>query len=615
MNEQDVERLLGRTTLVPAPAALQPPRVADRAPGRQRRLFAAAGLLIMAGAVACAFLFRASPPGGRPGQEAASWIEKLRSSDPHVRDDAAHRLRKLGPEALPELRKAATDADPEVAGRAKDLLAEILSKDVALLWVEAVDAVLANDGVSMAVFLRSSGFEGQEIPIEAWLCPVRGNDALPDPAPGKLEALIASSSRADGQAVKLAGDGRIQRERLDPFPRTPGDYWLILRAGPGPGETHLWNNYLVHPVRVVDERLRVLYVEHAPRYEYRFLKNALLRDPKILAHCFLTSADEGFPQEHTKSDDPLFQEPLREFPRDLKTLLQFDVVIYGDVDPALLGPGAAGRISSFVTEFGGGLLFVSGASHNPRSLAGTALAGLLPVVPDPAERPAGELLDFQYRLTADGRTSPLTNFREFRGDRDRNQEHWEDRDRKRDGLPLIRQFQKVRAVKAGASVLVEAAGVPAPAPLFVVSQAGRGRVFWSATDETWLWRYLTGDEPWFYPFWKGALLWAREAKLLLGTRRHRIMVDPGDGRRGGLVHVSAAAYDEKFEPRADPELAAFVAPPQGPPVRVTLSKDKARNGYYEGAFRSTQSGIHSVRLGEDPSTRASARFFVRGEND
>ena len=99
--------------------------------------------------------------------------------------------------------------------------------------------------------------------------------------------------------------------------------------------------------------VKVLYVEGVPRYEYRFLKGALLRDSHLLVHCLLISRDyDDFPQEHTPSEEPFFAEPLKEFPPDLKTLLNFDVVIYGDVDPTRLGPKAGEHLLQFVRDHG-----------------------------------------------------------------------------------------------------------------------------------------------------------------------------------------------------------------------------------------------------------------------
>jgi hypothetical protein len=358
--------------------------------------------------------------------------------------------------------------------------------------------------------------------------------------------------------------------------------------------------------------IKVLYVEGNPRFEYRFLKNALLRDPRILAQIWLASADKEFPREHTRSAAPLFSRPLAEFPRDLVSLLEYDVLIYGDVDPATLGEGAAARIESFVSEFGGGIVFITGGTQNPGTLMKSALSKLLPVDLDDAA-PAGKgVAPGKYRLTPDGRTSTITQFREFRGDRDRNLEHWEDRDGKGDGLPGVTWHQAVRKVKPGTTVLVEAAGAPAPAPLFAQRYSGRGRVFWSATDETWRWRRETGDEPWFYPFWKQTLVWAREGKQG-SPRRFRIVVDKDSYRRGDTVTVFANAYDENYDLRTDPELEVSVMDPKGSRIRLVLKKDPRRDGLYEGAYRPSGPGDYSVWVGEDRPFRATAPFWVRDD--
>jgi hypothetical protein len=490
-------------------------------------------------------------------------------------------------------------------------------KDIALLELETVDAVLANDELKIGHKIESFGYEDQDVEVEMWVYPMKETDKEPPVEARALDALIEQSKKEASPSVKLLGKRQKQQVGFTWNPKTPGDYLLVLRVPPRIDENTPNNNYLVHRLRVADDKIKVLYVEHPPRYEYRFLKNALIRDTKILAHCFLTSADEGFPQEHTKSDDPLFRQPLQEFPRDLKTLLEFDVVIFGDVDPGRLGADAAKHLDTFVAEFGGGIIFISGSMHNPRSLANTPLANLLPVVADESrdafenDKVFSEVLG--YQLTPDGRTHPITQFKEFKGDLDRNQEHWEDRAPPHDGLRGIRWFQRVKKLKAGASTLVEVTRTNEPQrpPLFVTQHVGRGRVFWSATDETWLWRYLTGDYPWFYPFWQQAMYWTRHGKLL-GARRYRVNVDKERYTRGEPVAVHANAYDEKFEARTDETIEVFLDhPSKTERVKLTLHKDGNRPGVYEGRFTPDDIGSYRVWAGgEDEGSRASARFVV-----
>ena len=224
---------------------------------------------------------------------------------------------------------------------------------------------------------------------------------------------------------------------------------------------------------------------------------------------------------------------------------------------------------------------------------------------------------FGYQLTPDGRTSPITNFKEFKGDREKNLEHWEARANPKYGLPGIRWFARVKKLKAGASPLVEVSGIPGETtrpPLFVTQHVGRGRVFWSATDETWLWRYVAGDYPWYYPFWQQAMYWTREGGLM-GARRYRVAVDKERYTRGEKVQIYANAFDEKFQPKTDATIEVFVDPPAGrgglERIKVTLHKDKTREGYYEGQWHPDDTGLYRVWAGEeDESTRAIAKFTV-----
>ncbi|HYE98585.1 MAG TPA: hypothetical protein VEJ18_06715 [Planctomycetota bacterium] len=491
-------------------------------------------------------------------------------------------------------------------------------KDVALLELEARDAVLANDDYQVRFKVSSFGYDGETAPVGLWVYPLKEADSDTTALePKELDRMIAEARKEGDAEVALRGQNQKHPVTMRFTPKEPGEYLLILRADPRPEENTPSNNYLTHRLRVADDKIKVLYVEHPPRFEFRFLKSALLRDPKILVHTFLTSADEGFPQDHTRSDDPLFRQPLQEFPRDLKSLLEFDVLILGDAEPSRLGPEAARNIETFVSEFGGGVIFISGERYNPRSLAGTPLANLLPVIPEETR----DLYDqdrvydqtLPYVLTSDGRTHPITTFKEFKGDRDRNAEHWEDRDNRGDGMLGIRWFARVKKLKAGASPLVEVAvpGESGRRPLFVTQHVGRGRVFWSATDETWLWRRLAGDYPWFYPFWQQGMYWVREGKLM-GARRYRISVDKERYTRGEPVKIYSYAYDEKYELRTDPTLDVFVDPPAGSErIKVTLRKDPTREGFYVGEYRPSNTGLFRAWAGEeDESTRAYARFTV-----
>ena len=115
---------------------------------------------------------------------------------------------------------------------------------------------------------------------------------------GLTQCVIDTSSPlfAKLEAVRLEGNDRKQSVDFVFTPRRPGEYLLIAKIPAREDERTDQNNVLTHRLRVADDKIKVLFVDHQPRYEYRFLKSALIRDTKILVHVLLTNADEGFPQ-------------------------------------------------------------------------------------------------------------------------------------------------------------------------------------------------------------------------------------------------------------------------------------------------------------------------------
>lgn len=255
--------------------------------------------------------------------------------------------------------------------------------------------------------------------------------------------------------------------------------------------------------------LKVLYIEHLPRWEFRYLKNALVDDRDVLCHTYLLCADKDYTQSHSspngrrdasvKRHAPFF-EPIERLPRDLSEWLRYDAVILGDVNPGDLGSATARNLEKYVREHGGGLILIAGSRYGPEAYSGTALESLLPV--NPAVEKAKGAFDKTLRYSL-GSPHEITRFDE---DQAKNRKLWEEAD----GIPGVLWYRAVQSAKPDATVLAE---IKDPrAPLFVVRPYGRGRVFLSLTDETWHWRHLRGDEPYFYPFWKRAIFWVSAQK-------------------------------------------------------------------------------------------------------
>src|SRR6185295_16421130 len=92
-------------------------------------------------------------------------------------------------------------------------------------------------------------------------------------------------------------------------------------------------------VVVRDEIIRVLLVQAYPSFEFRFLKQMLLRELNRTqsadgkAAGFRTVLQEA-DLEYVETD----KTAERTFPASRDELFQYDVLIFGDVNPALLSP-------------------------------------------------------------------------------------------------------------------------------------------------------------------------------------------------------------------------------------------------------------------------------------
>jgi len=91
---------------------------------------------------------------------------------------------------------------------------------------------------------------------------------------------------------------------------------------PVPGERYPDNNTLEAPVSIRKEELRVLIIESTPRWEYRYMRNAMERDPGVEVNTLLfhpgldkMGGGRGYLDAFPKTED----------------LSKYDVVFLGDV--------------------------------------------------------------------------------------------------------------------------------------------------------------------------------------------------------------------------------------------------------------------------------------------
>lgn len=236
-------------------------------------------------------------------------------------------------------------------------------------------------------------------------------------------------------------------------------------------------------LELVDRPLRVLYIEGGPRWEYRYLKNLLVREPSIESSVMLLSADRDFAQEGNT--------PLARLPRDVEEFSRFDLVILGDLPAGFLTETRQEAIRELVERRGGGLVLLGGPRSMPSSWSDSALADLVPFT-------GGFDLERRDDAVTVQPSEQATRLGVLRLD-DTIESGWpEDLADPEYGWSRLQWVQRIdpERLKLTAEVLAEAVGVEDAAdrtPLVVGMRYGAGQVLYVATDEIWRWRYGRGE--------------------------------------------------------------------------------------------------------------------------
>jgi hypothetical protein len=367
-------------------------------------------------------------------------------------------------------------------------------------------------------------------------------------ATGLTEATTVELSLTDERSAAVVADqavelgGPVVQTEVEFRIRPPGSGLVGYRveAQPLSGEDEVRNNVDRVEVQVLDEKLRVLYVEGYPRYEYRYLKNALLREATIESSCLLLSADTDFAQEGSF--------PVRRFPESPEDLERYDVVLFGDVDPGgdWLSATQARMLVEFVSERGGGFGLIAGERHSPHRFTGTVLEKLVPVRVDPEflGRYAEPLTtSFKPRMTVEGRHARCFRFHQVA---EASQQLFE-------ALPELYWLAQTLGPRPGAETLLEhptRQTLTGAMPVAVFARYGAGKVFFLATDDTWRWRRHSGE-------YLHDVFWVQLVRML------RTSEDLGEDRRLRLTtDRDTYALAERVEARveiADAELLAAMS--------------------------------------------------------
>jgi uncharacterized membrane protein len=449
---------------------------------------------------------------------------------------------------------------------------ELPPKNVQIENLVVQDTAFLGDFVDARATVRASGF-GPNVSVKLVLKNARTGVQLP----------LADGS--DSVTAHLA-DNQPQVVELPYKPTTTGPLDLQVEAIPLPGEIDESDNVRSAQLFVLDTKIAVLYVDGYPRWDYRYIKNEMIRDKTVDISCLLTSADPDFIQEGDI--------PIRRFPETMDELSNYDVVLLGDVDPRQFSDAQLQLINDFVANRGGGFGMVAGPRWSPGAYRATPIEPILPVnLAQVSSDDPDQIITESFRpiITPPGLASGI--FR-FLPNAQANADYL-----KNDWPPLF-WFCRGVSVKPGVGEIYAqhptAMGPDGrPAPILVFGRYGAGRTMFSAIDDSWRWRFYTGENV-FDTYWVQTLRQLARGRKL-GQRRFAFSTAQPFYDLGSRVEINLRLLDPRLSEQLPDQISLKLRDPSGQLLaEPVLNRDPNQHDLYSASWAADRIGHFVLEL-------------------
>lgn len=436
-------------------------------------------------------------------------------------------------------------------------------------------------------------YQNDPAPVSVELVALGGDGALR----GRID-LIDERTGAVIESKDVELESGVSEHRLGHRPSTPGEQrWRVEFV---PDETDLItdNNSALASIEIVDRPVRALYLDGYPRWEQRYLRNLLIREATVESANLMLAPGRRYQQE---GDFEISTIPSS--PEEWST---YDVVVLGDLAPGVLTPAQIEQIRLFVAEEGGGLVWIGGESHTPRSWWSTSLGALIPFTSSggsvaaldaPAQAaPTSEAERLGVlQLTEDGDATwpeelsdPSVGWSAL---------HWVQ------SLPMS-------SLKPTARVLATARPIGGgdETPLVVTMRYGSGRVVYVGTDEIWRWRYGRG-EVLYERFWiQTVRLLARE-RLDRGSAGFRLRAASETVSVGDPVPLTLEITDQSLLDASVESVRVRIEPADeigvGVAIEMQLTRDVGGDGRFTAVWTPPSAGRWTLNVA-DPALRGAS---------
>ncbi|TPW11463.1 MAG: hypothetical protein FD129_1652, partial [bacterium] len=372
--------------------------------------------------------------------------------------------------------------------------------DAAVARIQVNRTAFLGDDVPLAVTVHNQGLSGGAVDLEV----------VDVTRPGREEPVTK-------QSIVWAPDGAEQQVRFKFRPTSVGQHFYEVRVPVRPDEFTAINNRRMFALDVREEKNKVLVIAGAADWDLSFLARALAADSS-LSVTTMVRLGTGWRSLGRPSQPVSFTPGSAE-------LGPYVLVVLAGLDAHDLPATSWEALSGWTRRGGGLLVFGGGAGTGIKRLAGTPIAGILPI--DPATPQINGESSMPVALTSAGRRHPATQVVENDIE---NDALWTD-------LPPLATASSDPSLHGNAEVLVSG---PGDYPVMVVGRAGAGKVLVVPAHGFWRWAFRppgAEDRRDFHErLWIGAARWLTSPELA-----SRLSVEPGRAvfERGAAIDFTA----------------------------------------------------------------------------
>jgi hypothetical protein len=377
----------------------------------------------------------------------------------------------------------------------------------------------------------------------------------------RVTARFGDANRVDigSETFEITGPRQTIPVRFVHVPVETGSQRVIVEANClEPAADLIGESVASRLVRVVDNELRLLYIEGKFRYECRHVTEALQSAEQIKVDRLILLQPLRAGEGSSLGDDP-------------NEWLRYHAILFGDVPPSRLGDAKIEIVKDLVDKYGKGFCMMGGAesfgmppSGGGRSWADGNLALIMPVnLRECTTQIEG---DVKVALTGEGKKSPVM---QIAPEGQAVEAAWMK-------LPALTGANRLAGVKPAATVLAEG---PGKDPLVVAQPYGKGRVLAVAFDTTFRWVLNVEDTAESQRrFWRQVALYLADPKGNVWIQTDSPIYYLGRSARRAEMHVAAGVEDARGRVIRDANAQVTLTPEGGP--SETLSLD-ARAGLWD----------------------------------